>query len=84
MLFAAATVATASEDHMQFHDETGSRVRQELAGIVEEYADAPLGDVTMNELFDIAGRLSVREQEGRYIERQQRKSFMLQRKKVAV
>ncbi len=84
-VFMAAALVSAQDGQMQdgrhghsrFHDEAGSRVRQELAGVVEDYADAPLGELTMNELVDIAGRLSVREQEGRYVERKQRRSFWL-------
>ena len=77
MVFASATLIMADEGQTRFHDETGSRVRQELAGILEEHADAPLSEVTVNELLNIAGQLSVREQEGRYIERKQRRSFAL-------
>ncbi len=83
ILAAAATAASGDghmrmgDGHMRVHDETGSRLRQELAGIVEDHSDTPLGELTVNELFDIAGQLSIREQEGRYIERKQRRSFML-------
>ncbi|MFP4644796.1 MAG: hypothetical protein ACLFM0_10610 [Spirochaetales bacterium] len=77
LVFASATLATAAEEHMQFQDETATRIRQELTSVLEENEDVSLADMTVDQLFDIAGRLSVREQEGHYIEGKQRASFML-------
>ncbi|MFW5995384.1 MAG: hypothetical protein ACOCRN_04660, partial [Spirochaetia bacterium] len=78
LLFAGATAGVADGHGMhRGSDEVPSRVRQELAGILEDSGDVALGELTMEEVFGYAGRLSVREQEGEYIESHKRKSFFL-------
>lgn len=79
MLMCAGATAGLADHHGREHgsDEVPSRIRQELASILEDSEDMQLGELTMQELFDYAGRLSVREQEGEYIAQQKHKSFFL-------
>lgn len=77
LIFAGAAVGLGDSYERRGTDEVSVRVQEELAVILAESGDARVGELTVNELFDLAGRLSVRQQEGEYIQRQKRKSFFL-------
>ncbi len=76
-LVAGATAGFAGPRHGRSDDETAGRIQQELSAIVEDEGSTRLGDLSVDDLMELAGRLSVREQEGRYVERMRRRSFFL-------